>query len=249
MGSDPHREAALHYVTRWYADHHPDYEVVLGTHDPDAPWNKAVAVARGLREAHGEVLVVADADCIAPALENAVRAVSGGHPWAMPHRKVHRLGQVATQRVYQGDDPATFPKTRDWYAQLPYEGFAGGGVIVLPTKTYRQIPLDVAFEGWGQEDEAWAIALNHLAGSCWRPPGQPLWHLWHPPQKRLNRYAGSKQSTARLRSYKQAARAGGLRGLLAESVVMVSAKSGVGSVRKPEIVLGAEYGPSHDDSR
>jgi len=43
--------------------------------------------------------------------------------------------------------------------QRPYPGYPGGGITVLPRSTYTEVPLDLRYEGWGQEDESWAHAL------------------------------------------------------------------------------------------
>lgn len=202
-GSDPHREIAWRYVQAWYSTHYPDVEIVCGVLPEGSPWCKAKAVARAAAQANGHVFVIADADCFASRLHEAVASLDNGYAWAMPHYTVHRLSKAATAQVYRGGDPSTFPRTMSWYAQLPYVGIPGGGITVMRRETYADVPLDPGFIGWGQEDEAWALALRSLHGRGWRPTRDaPLWHLWHPPQPRMSRATGSEQSRKLLSLYK-----------------------------------------------
>lgn len=199
----PWRKAALDTVLGWYARNLPGATVRLG-HPADGPWCKAHAVAAALREAgRSSVLVVADADCLTPGLHRAVEAVRRGAPWAMPHLKVHRFDREATLRIHQGADPGSLTGRRVHLDQSPYKGYEGGGVTVLRRETYLDCPLDPCFTGWGQEDEAWALALNALHGPPWREPA-PLYHLWHEKPARKSRYAGSGSSVRRLALYKEA---------------------------------------------
>jgi hypothetical protein len=214
---EPWRVRARDHVVAWYRSQ--GYDLVEGT--CPGPWRKAVAVADATRRSTGEILVVADADCLCvgvgqavAAVEGGAAAVEGGAPWGIPHRLVHRLDEAATAAVYDG---ATAESTGG-RAQRPYQGFAGGGIVVLPRSTYLDVPLDPRFEGFGQEDESWALALTTLCGTAWRGTA-PLWHLHHPPAPRLSRGVGSPASRQLLGRYVRAARAGrpAMRALLDET--------------------------------
>lgn len=201
----PHRAAALEWVRpRWEAS---GAQVLLGKLGANQLWCKAAAVAAALPRAHGEVLVIADADVWTEGTGRAVEAVADGAPWAVPHWHVHRLTEQATARVFAGG-PLEGTLSESVHRRLDrpaYVGYAAGGVTVLPRATYTQVPLDRRFVGWGQEDESWAHALTTLAGSCWRGQAD-LWHLWHPPQARLNPRWGTSSGRALARSYEQARR-------------------------------------------
>lgn len=180
-----HREAALAWTaSKWVGTGH---EVVVGEHT--GPWCKARAVEDGLARATGDVLVVADADVWTPGWEDAVGRVVSGVPWAMPHGKVHRLTHAATQQVLDGHEPA---RGMD-LTQSPYQGWPGGGMVVVRRDVYVRAPLDPRFVGWSGEDESWAHALRALTGPGWRGTA-PLWHLWHPPQERMSRRWGSPKA-------------------------------------------------------
>lgn len=200
--ADTWRARALRTVTAWYARTLPDARVLIG--GLDGPWCKARAVAAALRQDVGAaILVVADADCLTPGLPQAIEAVRGGAPWAVPHLKVHRFSRQATEAIHQGVAPGSLTGRRSLLDQDPYKGYEGGGVTVLRRATYLDCPLDPGFVGWGQEDEAWALALNARHGPPWRGRA-PLYHLWHEKPNRLNRYAGSEASLRRLAAYRAA---------------------------------------------
>lgn len=198
----------------WYAENLEGPRIILGPGQD--PWCKARAVASALHQSVEPVVIVADADCIAPGVKQAVRAVQQGAAWAMPHLKVYRMSQKATREIYQGASPGSLTGRNIWLDQSPYKGYEGGGITVLRRKVYQNCPLDPAFTGWGQEDEAWAMALNGLYGAPWRGRA-PLYHLWHEKPPRLSRYAGSAESVARLKEYKEAQRQGTWSDLLTEA--------------------------------
>jgi hypothetical protein len=205
-GACPYRTVAFSYVRSWYAEHHPDWQICVGEATAGPQWCKAEAVRNAVRQTSADVLIVADADCFAPRVGEAVQAVEQSYAWAMPHYTVHRLTNHATKQLVEaGQEPSQFPRNVRYYAQMPYTGYAGGGIAVLKREAYAECPLDPRFIGWGQEDESWAIGLKSLYGAPWRPQRGPLWHLWHPPQRRSSRSVGSASSGQLRSAYRQAA--------------------------------------------
>lgn len=193
-GQDPHRQAALEWVKARYANE--PWQLVTGT--CEGAWCKARAVADATSRADGDLFVIADADVWSDGTTAAVTAVEAGEPWAVPHDLVHRLTHESTVQVYEGQEPCGLPTE-----QAPYRGRRGGGIVVVTRDNYQQAPLDPRFAGWGHEDESWALALKTMLGDGWRGTDD-LFHLWHPPQQRLNRHVGSEPS---LRLYHQHVRA------------------------------------------
>jgi hypothetical protein len=213
----PERARAWRWVRSWWADHHPDWQVVAGS-GPSGPWRKALAVADALARADGDLLVIADADVVSPGVFEAVaQVVQAGAAWAIPHGSVHRLSEAATVMVYDGTPPDRAAELGGYALRAasaapalprqPYVGVEGGGMLVLPRATYERAPLDPRFAGWGGEDEAHARALVTLAGRPWRGTA-PLWHLYHPLAERLNEHVGNAESHALLVRYQYAAKAG-----------------------------------------
>lgn len=164
---------------------------------PAGPWCKGAAVNPAAATIGERIVVVADADVWTTSLTQAVEAVQAGAGWAVPHHRVHRLTKTATDRLIADtggplelEEPA-------------YTGIQGGGIVVLPRATLQEIPLDERFRGWGQEDQAWGIALHHLVGPAARLNADLL-HLWHEKQDRRDRKTGSPESHQLYRRYLKA---------------------------------------------
>ena len=204
---DPNREQILPWVLdriRPLVD-----EIVIG--ELRGEWCKAQAVTNALSDAHGDVLVLFDADLFYMDdrwLNDALGALYEVN-WCSPHTVVHRL-RGNTREVMAGENPYR-------YERDSHRATLGGGVTVLPRHIYEDCPLDPRFRGWGQEDESWALALHVLHG-----PGVQLkrdvWHLWHLPQRRVNRKVGSVDSWALYERYEQATSPVEMRALLGEVV-------------------------------
>lgn len=211
----PSRAPIWSWLIREWHHHHPGWGPVIEGDPGPGPWCKAAAVDDALQRAHGDILVIADADVwIGPAaLESAVRAVEQGAAWAVPHHSVWRLGPQTTADVLAGRPWPTVPANRadqripEPFAERSYRGRQGGGMVVLPRTVYEACPLDPRFQGWGQEDEAWGLALEVIYGPPVRPrpPDAPgLWHLWHQPAPRRDRGTGSDHSAALHGRYRSA---------------------------------------------
>lgn len=207
----PEREAALGWVARQWGSvglQHGQLMLGLGINEA-GEWCKALGVENAIRDQPGDILVVSDADVFTDGVVEAIDRVRAGAPWVVPHHKVHRLSPLATRDVLDGRPPhAGMPLDRSFGPDLPgiaYAGVMGGGIVVCRRDVYEDCPLDPRFVGWGQEDESWGLALRCLYG----PPvrlSEPLWHLWHPPQPRLNRGTGSEAGMALYRRYSKAKR-------------------------------------------
>ena len=191
---DAHREAAwAHLRPLW----EQVGELIEGHCSGD--WVKADAVADGLTRATGDMLVIADAD----VWVDPTAAVEACQTWAVPHLKVHRLSERSTAQVLAGEEwrglPLDQTNQRD---RKPYRGQPGGGVTVIRRDIYEQCPIP-CIRGWGQEDEAWSIALHCLFGEPWRGDSD-LVHYWHPPQPRMSRIIGSVEGQQLRKRYRDA---------------------------------------------
>jgi glycosyltransferase involved in cell wall biosynthesis len=173
----PHRQAAWGWCkARWL-----DYGYPVVEADCDGPWNKPAALNETIADLDCRTLIVADADVMIPKadIDRAVRQ-SWTHPWVVPHGDVHRFGEQATARIYQGAEP-----TPD-RVMKPYRGLPGGGLFVISRQQWHEAGgMDRRFVGWGAEDEAFAQAADSLLGPHLRGTVD-LWHLYHPPGLRTS---------------------------------------------------------------
>lgn len=184
MDNGNERRRAWDRVRRHYEMHHPDWQIIEGVLPEGSSWCKGDAVRAGLEQAKHLTLVVADSDCIVDpeAMVKAVERLSRDEVgWTIPHGLVHRLDEESTVRMMQHDHWTIDNPT---YERAPYEGFAGGGVVVVDRSEYEAIGgIPRAFKGWGAEDECLAVLLETLVGPHDRL-GADLWHLWHPTERR-----------------------------------------------------------------
>lgn len=187
-GGCRHREAAWDYIRGLYAERHPDWQLIEALQVPESEtWCKAAAVNPAVASCGAEIVIQADADVWSDGLPEAVDAVRDGAPWAMPHSLVRRLSAEGTAAVLAGASWSDQP-----LAQRSYRGIFGGGFVVASRVALQAVPLDPRFIGWGQEDEAHAMALSALLGEPWRGVAD-LYHLYHPPQERWTRRRGSRE--------------------------------------------------------
>lgn len=201
----PQREAIYRWCRRYWQAR--GYTVVTGR-CLAGPWIKAKAVAAAMARVKTPWVAVADADILISDLEWACHGLEReGRRWAVPHWMVYRLRSDATALLLEVPPETEYPMAGIGlhFADLPYPGHIGGGLVVLQTDDYYQVPLDPRFEGWGHEDDAWGMALQVLLGPPWRGDA-PLYHLWHPPQARPSRAYGSEASQALYAQYRQARR-------------------------------------------
>lgn len=211
----PYRESAWAWVRRRYEETHPGWEIVTGA-SGGGPFSRSQAILDAAQRSHGDVLVVADADVWcdpAPAVEAA--AALG---WAIPHLLIHRLSRLSTGHVRLGCDWHGLPLSGDnRQDNRPYKGHETGTLVVLRRDVLFDVPPDPRFVGWGQEDDAWAAALNTIVGKAWRG-SDDLVHLWHPAQSRQSRRVGNEAGAKLCRRYRAAQRnATAMRALIEEA--------------------------------
>jgi hypothetical protein len=178
-GGDPARERAWAWVKSWYLRVFPQWEVIVG--GTSGGWNKGRAVNAALKEARGDVVVIADADCVIDpiALRRAVRLAQTS-PWVVPHRTVRRLSSQSTDEMLATGKIPSEPSL----LRHPYEGYPGGGMFAIARWRLDAVGgYTEKFNGWGCEDEAMAAILDTLVGRHVRLD-HDLWHLFHPPGRR-----------------------------------------------------------------
>lgn len=200
----PWREKAWAWVQARYAESHPDWEIIEGTTDVEG-FSRTQAILDARSKTTADMLVIADADIWTEGLADAVsHADEGG--WAIPHLMIHRLAESSTLRVLGGShwkgQQLSTDNTQD---SRPYRGHEAGTLLVTTAEAFDDAPPDRRFVGWGQEDDAWALALRTICGSPWRGNAD-LVHLWHPAEPRKTRVTGNTANKSLLRRYQTANR-------------------------------------------
>jgi len=187
------RFRAFDWLLRYYKHHLPSAEIIVGT-DFNTPFSKTTAFNNARAEAHGDILVLIDADCyIDPkvilhcAKEIRRERRRGYRLWYIPYRKFYRLTEVASDRVLDSNPtrPHRFPVPPDKDdVENPFAASHGhwwGALIqIMPAEAYDIVGgCDPRFLGWGGEDVAFMRAVDTLYCKHKTTRNQVL-HLWHP---------------------------------------------------------------------
>jgi hypothetical protein len=196
-GGNPHRERNWSWVRSKYEQ--DGFEVVVGT--TDAPgFSRTQAILNAREQSDADVFVIGDADVWPEGLDDGIAEaeVAG---WAVPNWFIHRLSEASTWRVYGGEPWRGLELSQDNPQDTrPYPVHEGGTCLVVTAEAFDTAPPDPRFVGWGQEDDAWALALHSLVGKPWRGVAD-LVHLWHPAEPRKSRVLGNEANRRLLGRY------------------------------------------------
>lgn len=177
------RERSFRFVYGELALYFPDAEIIVA--DNDGPFSRAAARNEGAKSATGELLGFVDADSwVRPqqldALISHERFVSIKSGPMFPYSRYYALSELGTEEFFKG-------AMRPWEVEYVFPGPdpidrppAVGGVIAVRREDFDLVNgYDERFRGWGEEDRAFAFALETLVGPLMRVEGD-LYHLWHP---------------------------------------------------------------------
>lgn len=174
-------EIYLWTMSRWRGQF-PEWQFCEGTSSP-TNYNRSQARNDAYRQADGEILVITDADCItnkANVLEAIRLVTSGKAAWVIAHHTFYSLTKEFSDALLvlppEIDDLGDFYVNSDW----KMVDRSDAGVLVVPRDAYESIKgYDERFNGWGYEDNAFAIKLRKFWGPSQRTRGDVA-HLWHP---------------------------------------------------------------------
>jgi len=175
-----------------------ELKIVIGTDDSE-PFNRAKARNIGLAQVDTEYVLIADGDtaCEAMPVNLGLNLLDGGAPWVIPygHTDYYNLTEDCTNSILDNPmDPIMDP-------QWDHKIHSWAGLLLARTEDCRKIGgYDERFDGWGWEDLAFMIKMDHCIGPHRRTNGRAL-HLWHPrgddefgtPQESKNRALFDKE--------------------------------------------------------
>lgn len=196
-GGEEHRERNWAWARDRYEQ--AGYEVIEGTSDAEA-FSRTQGILDARSRTDAEVLIVADADVWCDGLPALVAATTN-LGWSVPGM-LHRLSPESTVKVLAGADWRGLPLSDDNPQDLhPYKVHEAGTLLALRSDVFDACPPDPRFVGWGQEDDAWSMALRAIVG----PPSRvnaDVVHLWHPPEPRKSRIVGNPDNAMLARRYR-----------------------------------------------
>ena len=160
-----------------------DYdEIRTGSNQGDFNRSASRNVLAGISSA--DVFVFLDADSYVPnwqiSLAYARTLING---WCLPYDCYYSLSREGSQQFMaggavgrEGDLEFVFPTPN---SPIP----AVGGCVVVRRDVFEMVAgYDERFIGWGEEDRAFILALETLAGPSPRVPGE-IHHIWHPGEE------------------------------------------------------------------
>lgn len=179
---DGYREQAWESVVRnaWLAS---GAELIVESPGPGASpaeFNHPAAINAAAAKASGDVLIVADADCLwtPTALpELLVEAVRSGSHWALPRRYAQLTSSQSSRVVKRGTPPHEGMLDR---AQWVGDSVSWAGLVCVRAEDFATVGgYDERWSWWGADDMAFGLTMETLIGPHERVAGSVL-HLWHP---------------------------------------------------------------------
>lgn len=166
-------------VARWFLLH-PAYELI--TSDSDIKeFSRSNARNKALAKSTGNIIVVCDADtfCSDRFLLEAIRQVKQSNTWAFPYTRYYNLTKEKTESVLLGPSNADFVDDVK-PEELEFDLESVGGMQVFNRDALLEVGgWDENFNGWGYEDNSFALAAETILGPASRAEGF-VCHLWHP---------------------------------------------------------------------
>lgn len=173
-GGDPDRESAAKYVEWWVAQSGYPWMQVDSKHDT---FSRAASKNRGARSAPGDVLIFNDADMIIThqAYRDMAEMAYESGKLVIGYVEYCALDKPHSERIYRGDFPDPFDAPRT----VSNVAFSLGGIIAVRRDVFAEVGgYDERFQGWGNEDFAFAISCATVAGPWLRIEG-PALHFFH----------------------------------------------------------------------
>jgi hypothetical protein len=162
-GSD--RAIAWDFCRSWWEQQIPSAEIVLGT-DQGEPFSKTTAVNDAFSRSSGDVLVVADADCILePEVVQFGAYLADRHSrLVVPWGSSIRLTKFYTDLLIAGKIDIGQAQVSPTDQPRP-EPITAGMIFVIGRDEFKTVQgMDPRFRGWGHEDTAFQMACETLLG-------------------------------------------------------------------------------------
>ncbi len=205
-----HRDALWEFCKAYWQQTCPDIPIYIA--DVEGVFNRSASINRAA-EGSWDVAVALDADVVADgeqvyrAIETAQR--TGRLTLAFEHYA--GLTPHMTRLVMQG---STVDRERGVRFRSDHHE---SSIVAVPRKLWDEVGGFIeAFQGWGQDDVAFAHACRLIGGGIERIRGT-VWHLWHPQSPQRNKSLSTyREAQALGERFRQTNTPDAMRALLAE---------------------------------
>ena len=183
--SDGTRSQPWSFVRERLERLYPEAELIVASDDGEDPFHKTLALNRAAAAAKGEILILYDADMLVSidVLKEVVEVVRANPmAWGQPYNQKIKLNEAGTQAIYDaGADWDGTLRWRDFGKPESQTTFKAAPPLVVSRQAWEIVGgMDERFSrGWGQEDVAFARALEVLCGRPLRQPSAEAFHLFH----------------------------------------------------------------------
>lgn len=182
------REDNWVYCWRWWNRFLPPnehFEICVGSCEGE-DFNRSKARNEAFEKSSADLLIIADADTIPDQIPLAMaiaRVRSGEVPWSVPYKWYYNLSTEYSEHVKASAD-FTKPDTASSLFSYEHKVISWAGVNIVPREAYEKVGgYDERFVGWGHEDVAFRIKLDHEWGHHHRQEAGNAYHFWHPINK------------------------------------------------------------------
>ena len=170
--TDVHRLRSLDFVLEMWESF--GMNPIMGVNDSEI-FNRSQARNLGVSLAKSDLIILADGDVVLDRNQvmKGLEIVSNYETWVIPYDVYFNLTEEDSENFLEGRKKLT---ECNWDHRI----LSWAGLSIMKREAYLYVGgHDERFCGWGDEDVAFRLVLDHKYGGHKRVTGG-IYHLWHP---------------------------------------------------------------------
>lgn len=158
----------------------PDAELLI-CDSGDQQFSRSRSRNLGASQSTRDFILFVDADTFTEKefIEEGVRLLQHGAPWVLPYGDVEyfNLNEEFTEEVLQLSCDTSIAKPSK--GQYDFRLMSWAGLVMVTKEMTERLKYDEGFNGWGHEDVAYRLKLDHERGPHQRVGLGYAMHLFH----------------------------------------------------------------------